>query len=80
MARANLHINKQLEEAFRGAQSTSSKVRAIKVTIVNEDICYTSSIDIVSTAASDFDSKLTTILSTSEAAMIIYRLTDAAGL
>jgi twinfilin-like protein len=76
MARANLNVSSQLQSIFQSAQEASSTVRAIKAAISNEEIVFSSNLQITGTAQADFNTLLPTILSGTEAAMVLFRLGD----
>lgn len=78
MARANLHISKQLSDAFLAAQESTSTVRAIKSTIANEEIGLTSVIQLISSSQDDFNQILPPNCTSTEAAFFIYRLSETA--
>jgi len=78
MARANLNVSQQLQTEFQKAQEPSSKVRAIKAVINEEEISFSSSLTIVRTADHDFDALIPSILKETEAAMVLFRLGDDA--
>ena len=78
MARANLNVSQQLQTEFQKAQEPSSKIRAIKAIINEEEISFSSSLTIVRTADHDFDALIPSILKETEAAMVLFRLADDA--
>lgn len=78
MARANLNVSQQLQSEFQKAQEPSSKVRAIKAVIAEEEISFSTSLTMVRTAEHDFDALVPSVLKETEAAMILFRLGDDA--
>ena len=56
MARANLNISADVQDAFLLAQEEDSKVRGLKITISNEDLVLGGTIGRTGTAADDFNS------------------------
>lgn len=75
MARANLNIDSGLTSAFLAAQEESSPVRALRISIINEDIVLNSTIDREGSNQRDFNS-IVGLLSEREAALILFCLTD----
>lgn len=78
MARANLNVSQQLQSEFQKAQEPSSKIRAVKAVINEEEISFASSLTIERTAEHDFNALVLSILKETEAAMILFRLGDDA--
>ena len=78
MARANLNISKNLLDSFHSANESTSTIRAVRVSILNEDIVLAATLPITSTSEHDFDTKLVTFLPEKDAAIILFRLSNKA--
>lgn len=75
MARANLHLDERVSESFTQAQETRS-IRFLKIRIEDENMLLENVVDKVGTVQSDFDTILMSSLNDTEAAMIVYCMTD----
>ena len=78
MARANLNISKSLLDSFHSANESTSTIRAVRISILNEDIVLAATLPITSTADSDFNSKLVGFLPENDAVIILFRLSNKA--
>lgn len=77
MAKANLHISPEVEASFIAAQDESSVIRILKVAIDRETLVLAASVDSVGGPAEDFDTVLPSVLSETEASLILYSLDNA---
>lgn len=76
MARANLTVSIELKDAFVSAQSYSSNVRFLKVSIKDESLTLSNTINCVSSAGEDFNTLLVDSVGDKEATLILYNLSD----
>lgn len=79
MARANLKVSAELTEGFLSAQADGSVTRLLKVLIAEEEMGMQSLVSKVGSAESDFGDVLLASVSDTEAALILYCLSDGTG-
>ena len=75
MARANLHLNKEVSDAFIFAQDNVN-IRIIKVRIQSEEMVLEGTLDSQLSADQDFETILPDSLIDTEACLVLYRLTE----
>lgn len=76
MARANLSLSKEIQESFNNANSENLQIRILKVTINNESLMLADTFDSQGSVESDFEILLPNSLSDTDAALILFRLSD----
>lgn len=77
MARANLAVAKEVQDCFLSAQEESSNIRVIIIEISKEELVLKSSEPANGSANEDFDT-LTSKLSETQAALVVFCLSDNA--
>jgi hypothetical protein len=78
MARAFLHLNKEIVDSFVASQNTSiTTTRIIKIGITGEALSLLEIVPASGSASDDFSTLLTNHLSDQEASLVLFHMPDA---